>query len=168
MAKFGIALEWGSRGRGFKSRHSDHQAEPGRVFAFQAQFFILSFHSRFQWVSFFVNVSQKSTVPCGRCFFASEQAGANPLICSWNIKTNKNISYAGRTTESDCLEQHPSPATRTTRLSLDACSRSGLSFLFCLFTRAFSGYLFLSMFPRKTPLLVDGVFSRRSRWARTH
>ena len=24
MAKFGIALEWGSRGRGFKSRHSDH------------------------------------------------------------------------------------------------------------------------------------------------
>ena len=65
VAKFGIALGSGPRGRGFKSRHSDHQAEPGRVFAFQAQFFILSFHSRFQWVSFFVNVSQKSTVHKG-------------------------------------------------------------------------------------------------------
>ena len=28
-----------------------HQAEPGRMFAFRAQFFILPFHSRFLWVS---------------------------------------------------------------------------------------------------------------------
>ena len=34
VAKFGIALGSGPRGRGFKSRHSDHQAEPGRMFAF--------------------------------------------------------------------------------------------------------------------------------------
>ena len=28
VAKFGIALDWGSRGRGFKSRHSDQSKNP--------------------------------------------------------------------------------------------------------------------------------------------
>ena len=49
----------------------------------------------------------------GVVFLRGEQVGANPLNCSWNMNTNKIISAAGRVTESDCLEQHPSPITRT-------------------------------------------------------
>ena len=47
VAKFGIALEWGSRGLEFESRHSDHKTE--RVKALSVLFFIQepSFHLRF-------------------------------------------------------------------------------------------------------------------------
>ena len=34
MAKFGIALEWGSRGHGFKSRHSDQKKTIANVIVF--------------------------------------------------------------------------------------------------------------------------------------
>ncbi len=37
VAKFGIALEWGSRGLEFESRHSDQKAET--VFTVSAFFF---------------------------------------------------------------------------------------------------------------------------------
>ena len=39
VAKFGIALEWGSRGLEFESRHSDQKAET--VFTVSAFFFVL-------------------------------------------------------------------------------------------------------------------------------
>ncbi len=38
VAKFGIALEWGSRGPEFESRHSDHGKAAGNV-VFPAVFF---------------------------------------------------------------------------------------------------------------------------------
>ena len=31
VAQFGSALDWGSRGRGFKSRQPDHRLQPGRL-----------------------------------------------------------------------------------------------------------------------------------------
>ena len=37
VAKFGIALDWGSRGRGFKSRHSDQKIP--ETMRFQGFFF---------------------------------------------------------------------------------------------------------------------------------
>ena len=40
VAKFGIALEWGSRGLEFESRHSDHKTE--RVLLFRFYFFLPS------------------------------------------------------------------------------------------------------------------------------
>ena len=61
VAKFGIALGSGPRGRGFKSRHSDHEKHR----------------------------------PLWAVLFASEQVGANPLICSWNMKTNKIYQLLG-------------------------------------------------------------------------
>ena len=39
VAKFGIALEWGSRGRWFESSHSDHKELKGNAF----QLFIFFF-----------------------------------------------------------------------------------------------------------------------------
>ena len=42
MAKFGIALEWGSRGLEFESRHSDQKAET--VSTVSAFFFAVSLH----------------------------------------------------------------------------------------------------------------------------
>ena len=44
VAKFGIALDWGSRGRGFKSRHSDQKTPETRWF--QGFFVLFSLKSK--------------------------------------------------------------------------------------------------------------------------
>ena len=41
MAKFGIALEWGSRGLEFESQHSDQKSQVLRSFAKTCDFFIV-------------------------------------------------------------------------------------------------------------------------------
>ena len=44
VAKFGIALDWGSRGRRFKSCHSDHR-NPQSITIMGCGFFVYFFHT---------------------------------------------------------------------------------------------------------------------------
>ena len=61
VAKVGIALEWGSRGLEFESRHSDQDQKPYGFWSFYLQYMIM-FVWRFivaEWLSLFKRAEKK-------------------------------------------------------------------------------------------------------------
>ena len=77
VAKFGIALEWGSRGLEFESRHSDQKAET--VSTVSAFFFS---NERFEHL----NASVRGTLAC------RQLDGGNTIIILPSGKNNANES----------------------------------------------------------------------------